>query len=165
MKIVKLCLIAVLPSVVIGSGCAATEKTTFNTLEQQRAIASKSYQQGDLHIAEGYLQRIVSSLPDHSDSWCKLGHINYRLNRYSAATNAYEKCLSLTPELPEIWHNLAAVKLRQATEFLLTGRAYITEQTETGEPSSFAMNYDRLLNELGRLHGVAGYSVKMNADD
>ncbi|RWU08758.1 tetratricopeptide repeat protein [Pseudidiomarina gelatinasegens] len=165
MKIVKLCVLAVLPSVVIGSGCAATEKTTFNTLEQQRAIASKSYQQGDLHVAEGYLQRIVSSLPKDSASWCKLGHINYRLNRYSAATNAYERCLSLTPELPEIWHNLAAVKLREATEFLLTGRAYIPELNEAGSASSFAVNYTRLLNELGRLHGVAGYSTEMISDD
>ncbi|WP_417667037.1 tetratricopeptide repeat protein [Pseudidiomarina sp.] len=165
MKIVKLCVLAVLPSVVMGSGCAATGKTTFNTLEQQRAIASKSYQQGDLHVAEGYLQRIVSSLPKDSVSWCQLGHINYRLNRYLAATNAYQKCLSITPEQPEIWHNLAAVKLRQATEFLLTGRAYIPEINETGSASSFAVNYTRLLNELGRLHGVAGYSTEMNSDD
>ncbi|WP_417659876.1 tetratricopeptide repeat protein [Pseudidiomarina sp.] len=165
MKAVKLCLIIALPLVFTGAGCAATEKTTFNTLEQQRAIASKSYQQGDLHIAEGYLQRIVSGLPNDSDSWCKLGHINYRLNRYSAATNAYEKCLSLTPELPEIWHNLAAVKLRQATEFLLTGRAYIPESNEADSASSFTVNYDRLLNELGRLHGVAGYSTEMISND
>lgn len=165
MKAAKLCFLTALPIVFIAAGCASTEKVTFNTLEQQRAIASKSYQQGDLHVAEGYLQRIVSSLPEHSDSWCKLGHINYRLNRYSAATSAYEKCLTLTPEQPEIWHNLAAVKLREATEFLLTGRAYIPESNEAAGASSFAVNYDRLLNELSRLHGVAGYSIERISDD
>lgn len=142
-------------------GCKSTQQVRFDTIEQQQKIAIAAYQQGDLHIAEGYWRKIVSAMPEHAQSWCQLGHVNYRLHRYQAASNAYQRCLNLAPEQANIWHNLAAVKLRQATELLLTGQAYLEVAEGRVETHSFAYNYQRLMAELVRFHGVADKSIEL----
>lgn len=133
-------------------GCKTTVLPE-GALEKNTKIASLAYQRGDLHLAEGYLQRILDTNPNHSDSWCQLGNIRYRLHDYEAATRAYDRCLKLNPSQPVIWHNAAAVKLRQATELLLIGQGYLADNSAPVS-SPLASQIQQLLVELMRLHGI-----------
>lgn len=132
-------------------GCKTTGLPE-DLLAKNTDIALLAYQRGDLHLAEGYLQRVLDSNPNHQESWCLLGRINYRLHDYEAATRAFDRCLKLNPQQPEIWHNAAAVKLRQATELLLRGQGYLPHEHAPSSP--LARRFQLLLTELMRLHGV-----------
>lgn len=154
-------LIAVL-TLLILSGCNATQKINFANVQHNYSIAKSSYLVGDLHTAEGRLLNVVKAQSNHHESWCLLGHVYYRLNSYEAASNAYQSCLSLQPDQPAIWHNLAAVRLRQATELLISGLPYMA--TQAGE-KQFAANYQLLLDELARLHGVASLNLETRVEN
>lgn len=131
-------------------GCK-TNDASFETIAQMQELATQAYINGDLHSAEGLWSDVVRVMPEHSEAWCQLGHIHYRLHRYTAANNAYQKCLSITPENIAIWHNLTAAKLRDASETLLSGSAYLT----TEHDQVLVGKYQLLLRELLRLHGIA----------
>lgn len=154
-------LFILLALVILTSGCKTTNDVNFSSVEQHYSIASDVYQQGDLHTAEGFLQKVIKAQPNHRESWCLLGHVYYRLNSYRAADNAYQKCLSLRGEQPQIWHNLAAVKLRQATELLITGLPYL-EPNESNV--TFNANYRLLLQELAHLHGVSSLILESSIE-
>lgn len=136
----------------VGSlvGCQATN-ASFDNIAQLQDLASQSYIAGDLHQAEGYWLDIAKVMPEHNRAWCQLGHINYRLHRYSAASNAYQKCLAIAPQQLSIWHSLTAVKLREASETLLMGSAHLNNE----ENANLVSKYQLLMRELLRLHGIA----------
>lgn len=144
------------------TGCNSTQKVNFANVQQHYAVAKTGYIQGDLHTAEGYLLKVVKAQPNHHESWCLLGHVYYRLNSYQAASNAYQTCLSLKPEQSAIWHNLAAVRLRQATELLIKGMPYLQA---TNVDKQFSTNYQLLLEELARLHGVASLNLETRVEN
>lgn len=144
------------------TGCNTTQKVNFANVKHHYAVAKTGYIQGDLHAAEGYLLKVVKAQPNHQESWCLLGHIYYRLNIYQAASNAYQTCLSLRPEQSAIWHNLAAVRLRQATELLIKGMPYLQS---INVDKKFSNNYQLLLEELARLHGVAGLNLETRVEN
>ncbi|OZB05659.1 MAG: hypothetical protein B7X54_04795 [Idiomarina sp. 34-48-12] len=144
------------------TGCNATQKVNFANVQQHYTVAKTGYTQGDLHTAEGYLLKVVKAQPNHHESWCLLGHVYYRLNSYQAASNAYQTCLSLRPEQSAIWHNLAAVRLRQATELLIKGMPYLKATTVDKQ---FSTNYQLLLEELAHFHGVANLNLESRVEN
>lgn len=131
-------------------GCK-TNDASFETIAQMQELATQAYTNGDLHRAEGLWSDIVRVMPEHAEAWCQLGHIDYRLHRYAAANNAYQKCLVIKPRNIAVWHNLTAVKLRDASETLIRGSAYLT----TEHDRDLVGKYQLLLRELMRLHGIA----------
>lgn len=160
---IKVTTMLIMISLVLATtGCNTTKGVNFSTVEQHYSIATVVYERGDLHTAEGSLQQVLKTQPRHLESWCLLGHVYYRLNRYEAADNAYQKCLALRAEQPAIWHNLAAVKLRQATELLITGLPYL-ELSE--RETEFSANYRLLLQELAQLHGVSSLSIEAHVEN
>src|SRR5690554_2551229 len=138
-------------------GCKTTGLPE-DLLAKNTDIALLAYQRGDLHLAEGYLQRVLAANSNHQESWCLLGNINYRLHDYEAATRAFDRCLKINPEQPQIWQNAAAVKLRQATELLLRGQGYLTREETPSSP--LARRFQLLLAELMRLHGVEAAALE-----
>lgn len=158
-------LVLLIVSGIVVSGCQMTSTSMANHehMDTHYQIAKKAYQQGDLHVAEGYLHRVTAVEPNHAPSWCLLGHIGFRLNRYEAAQQGYERCLRIHPQQPLIWHNLAALRLRQATELLMTGLPYLTQETAPLVPH-FKQNYQLLLNELKYLHGLTLEPTEVTAD-
>lgn len=156
----RLTLLIIIPILLWGCKNTPTD-ASFETIETLQQLARSSYQAGDLHQAEGYWRELTRLTPLHSLAWCQLGHVHYRLHRYQAASKAYHKCLEINPNQVDIWHNLSAVKLREATETLLLGRAYLTDSRD----SKLVTNYHRLQRELLRLHGIAdGYLGERHAD-
>ncbi len=154
--LVKFKLVVVIVSSLVLSACELTAtRPDSGATDTYYRIAWQAYQQGDLHVAEGYLHQVTAAEPNHAHSWCLLGHIGFRLNRYDAAHQAYDKCLQIHPQQPMIWHNLAALKLRQATELLITGLPYVSVEAN-GKYPHFSDNYHLLMSELKRLHGLSG---------
>lgn len=132
------------------SACQSTS-ASFENVAQLQQLASHAYAAGDLHLAEGYWLNITQAMPEHTDAWCQLGHINYRLHRYAAAGNAYKKCLAITPNNLAAWHNLTAVKLREASATIIQGSGYL----EASDNQQLTHKYQLLMRELLRLHGIA----------
>jgi cytochrome c-type biogenesis protein CcmH/NrfG len=135
-------------------GCQTTQpqlgETTF-----QPAIdnAMMAYQQGDLQLAEGLWRRLLQRDPSLFMAWCHLGHIGFRQHDYDTALNAYQKCLRQQPQQAEIWHNMAVIKLRQASELLIQGSAYLPAEDSASHDHKH--NYQRLLNALMALQRVS----------
>ncbi|MBR9908668.1 MAG: hypothetical protein GYB30_11580 [Gammaproteobacteria bacterium] len=136
-------------------GCQSND-ASFENIAQLQELAQRAYVSGDLHQAEGLWLDIVKVMPEHTEAWCQLGHIDYRVHRYTAATHAYQKCLAITPHNVSAWHSLTAAKLREASETLLIGSAYL----EGEKDQRLVANYQRLLRELMRLHGIAGGELR-----
>lgn len=107
------------------SGC--TSKPPSETFDRQLAAAYQSYQEGDLTSAEARWRALVQIDPELTEGWCLLGHIGLRQQRYHEALRHYQTCLELTPAQPAIWHNIAVIRIRQATEALLVGAPYQTD--------------------------------------
>lgn len=114
--------------------------------------ATMAYQQGDLQLAEGLWRQLLERDPSLLVAWCHLGHIGFRQHAYQASLSAYQKCLRYQPQQPEIWHNMAVIKLRQASELLIQGSAYLP--VEEGD-SHTTQTYPRLLKALMQLQRVA----------
>jgi|SRR5690554_1200402 len=144
------------------SGCKATSAdVSFETIETLQKLAYASYQAGDLHQAEGHWRKLTQLTPLNSIAWCQLGHVHYRRHRYQAASKSYQKCLEINPSQIDVWHSLSAVKLREATETLLLGSSYISDNSD----SQLVRNYQRLQRELLRLHGVADGYLGVHHED
>lgn len=134
-------------------GCQSTQpKLGELTLQPAIENATAAYQQGDLQLAEGLWRRLLERDPSLLDAWCHLGHIGFRQHAYEAALSAYQKCLQYQPQQPEIWHNMAVIKLREASELLIQGSAFIDDNRD---PNQDAHNYSRLLNALMLLQRVS----------
>lgn len=132
------------------SACQSTN-ASFENVSQLQQLATHAYAAGDLHLAEGYWLNVTQAMPEHADAWCQLGHIDYRLHRYTAAGNAYQKCLAITPNNLAVWHNLTAVKLREASATIIQGSGYLAEE----DNQQLIHKYRLLMRELLRLHGIA----------
>ena len=127
-------------------GCQTTApQFTETALQPAIENATLAYQQGDLELAEGLWRKLLARDPSLTLGWCHLGHIGFRQHHYDAAFNAYQKCLRYEPQQPAIWQNMAVIRLRQASELMLHGSAYLpaTEHL-SGQPQG----YQRLLQSL-----------------
>lgn len=113
---ITLCLVALL------SGCQATPNPApqMNPAHLRHA-AQIAYQQGDLLSAESLLLNNVTRFEKDVDSWFLLGNVYLRTAQYPAAQRAYLQASKYKPEQAEIWHNLAVVYVRMATQSLLEG--------------------------------------------
>ena len=149
----RISLLLSLAVVMVISGCQSTSpklaETTFAPLLDN---ATKAYQQGDLQLAEGMFRQLIVRDPSLLMAWCHLGHIGFRQHQYEAALNAYQQCLRYQPQQPEIWHNMAVIKLREASELLIQGSAYLPPTTEA---SLTNQNYPRLIQSLMLLQRVS----------
>lgn len=104
------------------SGCQATPSTALQVNPAHlRQAAQAAYQQGDFLSAEAMLLKNVSLFANDVDSWFLLGNLYLRTAQYAAAQRAYLQASKYKPEQAEIWHNLALVYLRMATQSLLEG--------------------------------------------
>ncbi|WP_198677983.1 tetratricopeptide repeat protein [Pseudidiomarina planktonica] len=110
------------------TGC--TSKPPSDVFDLQLAAAYKSYRDGDLTVAEARWRRLVKVDQALTEGWCVLGHISLRQQRYQEALKHYQRCLQLRPEQSEIWHNVAVIRIRQATEALLSGAPYDTHSQD-----------------------------------
>lgn len=72
-----------------------------------RAIANM--QQGNLDSAKSLTQKLISDNPDYPYFYELLGDIEYQYGHYDDSVVAYEKCLSLTDNAPQIETALALV--------------------------------------------------------
>lgn len=128
------------------SGCQSTApKLAESTLAPLLDNAMKSYQYGDLQLAEGMFRQLISRDPSLVVAWCHLGHIGFRQHHYEAALNAYQQCLRYQPQQPDIWQNMAVIRLRQASELLIQGSAFFPPDDE-GYLSN--PDYPRLIQSL-----------------
>ncbi|KFZ30114.1 hypothetical protein IDSA_11720 [Pseudidiomarina salinarum] len=140
---------------VAAGGCATTGSPGQDPTNQSSLKAAElAYRQGDLHLAEGLWREIVGDEDDLSPGWCYLGHISFRQHRYEEALSSYQQCLDFRQQQPAIWRNMAALRLRQATELLLTGTAYLSDSGDTGEQQRFNREYRKLLQQLMVLQQV-----------
>jgi len=124
------------------SACASQPLSA--AFDQRIALANHAYQIGDLNTAEATWRQVLKIDAEVTEGWCALGHIAFRQQRYEEALRHYEQCLKLMPEQPKIWHNLAVIRIRQATETLIIGAPY---QAQRAHPN--------LLNALLRLQRIA----------
>ncbi len=132
------------------AGCATTNLPELEAIQQQQ-VAQDAYLSGDLHLAEGLWRRAIKRNSQLQHLWCKIGHVNFRLHEYEAAFQAYQRCLADDREQPIVWRNLAAVRLRQATELLLIGHKYLVTITAP-ETQQFRSDYERLMKQLLSFH-------------
>ncbi len=140
---------------VVIAGCATTGSPAHDPAARSSLKAAElAYRQGDLHLAEGLWREIVSDNDDGSPGWCYLGHISFRQHRYEEALRAYRHCLEFRQQQPEIWRNMAALRLRQATELLLSGSAYLAAGEPTAAQQRFNREYRKLLRQLMALQQV-----------
>lgn len=116
---------------ILLSGCQSTPSQSFHVNPMQlRQAAQIAYQQGDLLSAESMLLKNTALFEKDVDSWFLLGNLYLRTAQYSAAQRAYLHASKYRPEQPEIWHNLALVYLRQATQSLLEGQLHSDAEFE-----------------------------------
>lgn len=143
------------------AGCTSTGKSVYKpATESSMKAAEMAYRQGDLHLAEGLLLKLVRDSDDSAPGWCYLGHISFRQHRYEEALSAYQRCLDFRQQQPDIWRNMAALRLRQATELLLSGTAYLATDEVTAEQQRFNREYHKLLQQLMVLQQVDTTSLK-----
>lgn len=108
--------------VLILSGCQTPPSSPLQVNPAAlRQAAQKAYQQGDFLSAEAMLLKNVSLFAKDVDSWFLLGNLYLRTAQYPAAQRAYLQASKYKPEQAEIWHNLALVYMRMATQSLLEG--------------------------------------------
>ncbi|MDX1706261.1 tetratricopeptide repeat protein [Pseudidiomarina sp.] len=137
------------------AGCTATGKSVYKpATERSMKAAETAYRQGDLHLAEGLLLELVKDGDNSAPGWCYLGHISFRQHRYEEALAAYQRCLEFRQQQPDIWRNMAALRLRQATELLLSGTAYLAAGEVSTEQQRFNREYHKLLQQLMVLQQV-----------
>lgn len=149
--------ISILVLALLLMGCQTTQSRELELqLEPALYAAQTAYRQGDLHFAEGLWRQVLDAYPEQGQVWCDIGHVNYRVHRYDAAYEAYQFCLANNPQQPDIWKNLAAIRLRQATELLLAGHAYLGMPTSFGARNNQAQRYEyeMLMQQLLALHRV-----------
>ena len=113
------------------SGCQATphQPLPINPADVRHA-AQIAYQQGDLLSAESMLLNNVRRFEKDVDSWFLLGNVYLRTAQYPAAQRAYLQASKYKPEQAEIWHNLAVVYVRMATQALLEGSLHSEAEFE-----------------------------------
>lgn len=140
-----------------GTAGGSMNQADSNTFPALISAARHAYQQGDLHAAEGLWRQLLQRDKQLYEGWCQLGHIGFRQHQYQSAVEAYQRCLQLHPQQPAIWHNLAVVRLRQATELLLQGQAYADQQE-----ASDTQQQQQLLQHLLKLQRVSLVSHDAN---
>ncbi|MGX5914409.1 tetratricopeptide repeat protein [Aliidiomarina sp. Khilg15.8] len=126
-RIIRTLLVVAL--LVLTSGCASTSVSHTRPAEL-RSTAEYAYRAGDLISAEGLLREALSHHARDADSWFLLGNIYLRTRQYAAAENAYRQAAQLKPEQAQIWHNLAIIHIRQATQTLLEGQRHVDDDFE-----------------------------------
>lgn len=95
-----------------------------------RVSAQRAYQSGDFISAESMLRRNLSIHQRDADSWFLLANIHLRSGQYAAAQHAYQQAALYKPEQAAIWHNLALVHIRLATQTLLQGMRHQDDDFE-----------------------------------
>ena len=139
--------------IMLLGGCQSTApQPTEMTFAPLLDNATKSYQQGDLQLAEGLFRQLIAHDPSLMIAWCHLGHIGFRQHRYEAAINAYQQCIRYQPQQPDIWQNMAVIKLREASELLIQGSAFLPPAQEAQQIQS---NYSRLIQSLMLLQRIS----------
>lgn len=104
------------------SACAVKPPTpAYEALLRQAKI---SYEQGDMHKSESLWRQLVSAHTELAIVHQYLGHISFRFGRWQEAYSHYQSSLALEPQQPHLWHNLAVIRLRQATETLIRAQQY-----------------------------------------
>lgn len=113
-------------------GCASTGAGISGTTRpaELRSTAEYAYSAGDLITAEGLLREALELHAQDADSWFLLGNIYLRTRQYAAAERAYREAARLKPEQHQIWHNLAVIHIRQATQTLLEGQRHVDHDFE-----------------------------------
>lgn len=118
--------------VVAVAGCQSTPQNLRQAVDPEplRTSAQRAYIGGDLVSAEAILQQNIAGHPRDADSWFLLGNIHLRRGHYEAAQGAYQQAALLKPEQGAIWHNLALVHIRLATQTLLKGMEHQADDFE-----------------------------------
>lgn len=107
------------------SGCQNTPAALSEVRSTYSLTAAQAaYAKADFISAEALLQQHVQQHPQDPDAWFLLGNLYLRTAQHSAAQRAYTRATQLKPQQAEIWHNLALVHLRQATQILLEGQLH-----------------------------------------
>lgn len=140
-------------TLVLGlSGCAISDpdRLSLQEFEHLQRNAEHAYTNGDLHLAEALWRQALVQRPSAYQMWCYLGQVSFRQQRYNEAEQHYQKCIEENPSQPMMWRNLAAIQIRQATEFLLQAEHY-----DEGSPMPSATgHYQQLLSTLLELQRV-----------
>lgn len=114
-----------------AGGCASAGADISGTRPTElRSTAQYAYSAGDLITAEGLLREALALHAQDADSWFLLGNIYLRTRQYTAAERAYREAARLKPEQHQIWHNLAVIHIRQATQTLLEGQQHVDHDFE-----------------------------------
>lgn len=133
---------------------ACTSQPLTQAFEARINMAHHYYKIGDLNAAEASWRALLAKDAELTEGWCALGHIGFRQQRYEEALRHYEQCLKLSPEQPKIWHNLAVIRIRQATETLIIAMPYQSQQANP-----------KLLNALLRLQRIADLDAPQTPAD
>jgi cytochrome c-type biogenesis protein CcmH/NrfG len=136
-------------------GCqSSTPQFTQTAFAPAIDSATAAYQSGDLQLAEGLWRQLLERDPTLVEGWCHLGHIDFRQHRYDSALTAYQKCLRYKPQQTDIWQNMAVIRLRQASELMIRGSAFLLPS----EGVDNNQDYQRLLQSLMLLQRVSKQS-------
>lgn len=76
------------------------------------AAAVAKHQSGDLATAERLYRELLATVPNHAPSWCNLGVVLVRLNRFDEAGRCYHTALMHSPGNPDAHFNLGNLHRR-----------------------------------------------------
>jgi tetratricopeptide (TPR) repeat protein len=87
------------PALVCPVSCASFRKQANLTMDTRalRSKANELLQSNDLQGAHALLAQLAQLLPDDSEIWCSLGWTSLHHGNIQAATNCYQKAVSLAP--------------------------------------------------------------------
>lgn len=86
----------------------------------ERAVADRTYAEGDIARAAKLYEAVVGAHPDDADAWYRLGNARFRLQQADAAVTAYERAVQLDPHHARALYNLGVARLKQAQAALLS---------------------------------------------
>jgi len=94
--------------------------------------AERLYQQGDYQVALTDYREVLEALPEHTQSWLRLGNCFAQLGRYPEAVAAYQRALILDPEFASAWINLSYVQAQILSQTV----AQMYEQVPKTDPQA-----------------------------
>ena len=92
------------------AGACPTQQMSAEEVFANQERAERLYQQGSYQLALSEYREVIESLPEHAQSWLRLGNCFAQLGRYPEAVAAYQRALVINPEFANAWINLSYVQ-------------------------------------------------------
>ena len=109
----------------VSCSSVPSEDLSSMSIIEQFKEAEDFYKKGLLVQAESRYRALLATNPRMYDAWLRLGNIHARTGQLEAAILAFQKCIEISPERVNGWHNLSLTRVMQATEVAKEGLGVI----------------------------------------